>query len=118
MENINKEEEIDLLQEKLEELYTERKNIENAILRDEERFDVRELSETDPRRKTMAYLHGRYSELDLEIQKIKDKISELRNKSTLQQKEDKLSSLEAEEKTISEAEALIEQQKEGQDIGE
>ena len=105
MENIDKEEEIDWLQEKLEELYTERKNIENAILRD----DVRELSETAPRR--------RYLELDLEIRKIKEKISELRNKSTLQQKEDKLSSLEAEEKTISEAEALIEQQKEGQDIG-
>lgn len=38
--------------------------------------------------------------------------------SPLQQREEKLSSLEAEEKTISEAEALIDQQKEGQDIGE
>lgn len=38
-------------------------------------------------------------------------------KSPLQQREEKLSSLENEEKKISEAEALIEQQKEGQDIG-
>lgn len=36
----------------------------------------------------------------------------------LKAKESELSSLENEEKTISEAEALIEQQKEGQDIGE
>lgn len=36
----------------------------------------------------------------------------------LEGKEDELSSLEKEEKTISEAEALIDQQKEGQDIGE
>lgn len=39
-------------------------------------------------------------------------------KTPLQQKEEELSSLEAEAKTISEAEALIDQQKEGQDIGE
>ena len=38
--------------------------------------------------------------------------------SPLAQKEEELSSLEAEAKTISEAEALIDQQKEGQDIGE
>lgn len=106
-------EEINLLQEKLEELYTERKNIENAIFRNEEKFNGRELSE-----KAMAYLYERYSEIDLEIQKIKDKISDLINKSTLQKKEEELSSLETEEKTISEAEALMEQQKEGQDIGE
>ncbi len=42
------------------------------------------------------------------------------NRSTLQQREEELSALEAEEKTISEAEALIDKQseKEGQDIGE
>ena len=39
-------------------------------------------------------------------------------KTPLQQKEEELFSLEAEAKTISEAEALIDQQKEGQDIGE
>ena len=39
-------------------------------------------------------------------------------KSPLQQREEELSSLENEEKKISEAEALIEQQKEGQDRGE
>lgn len=39
-------------------------------------------------------------------------------KTKLQQKETELSSLEAEAKTISEAEALIDQQKEGQNIGE
>ena len=39
-------------------------------------------------------------------------------KSPLQQREEELSSLESEEKNISEAEALIEQQKEGQNIGE
>lgn len=39
-------------------------------------------------------------------------------KTPLQQKEEELSSLEAEAKTISEAEALIDQQKEGQNIGE
>ena len=39
-------------------------------------------------------------------------------KSPLQQREEKLSSLESEEKKISKAEALIEQQKEGQNIGE
>lgn len=41
-----------------------------------------------------------------------------KEKTPLQQKEEELSSLEAEAKTISEAEALIDQQKEGQDIGE
>lgn len=42
------------------------------------------------------------------------------NRSTLQQREEELSALETEEKTISEAEALIDKQseKEGQDIGE
>ena len=40
------------------------------------------------------------------------------SKTFLQQKEEELSSLEVEEKKISEAETLIEQQKEGQDIGE
>ncbi|MBR3133814.1 MAG: hypothetical protein IKG42_07190 [Clostridia bacterium] len=40
------------------------------------------------------------------------------NRTSLQQKEEELTSLEKEEKTISEAEALIDQQKEGQDIGE
>ena len=42
------------------------------------------------------------------------------NKTPLQQKEDELSSLEEEEKTISEAEALIkkEMDKKGKDIGE
>ena len=39
------------------------------------------------------------------------------SKSPLQQREEELSSLEAEAKTISEAEALIDQQKEAQDIG-
>ena len=39
-------------------------------------------------------------------------------KSPLQQREEELSSLENEEKKISEVEALIEQQKEGQDRGE
>ena len=43
---------------------------------------------------------------------------ENQSKSPLQQKEQELSSLEAEAITISEAEALIDQQKEGQDIGE
>lgn len=41
-----------------------------------------------------------------------------KSKTPLQQKEEELSALEKEEKTISEAEALIDQQKEGQDIGE
>ena len=41
-----------------------------------------------------------------------------KRKSYLQQREAELSSLEAEEKTISEAEVLIDQQKEGQNIGE
>lgn len=40
------------------------------------------------------------------------------NKTSLQQKEAELASLESEEKKISAVEALIEQQKEGQDIGE
>ena len=43
---------------------------------------------------------------------------EIRTKSMLQQKEEELSSLETEAKKISKAEALIEQQKEGQDMGE
>lgn len=41
-----------------------------------------------------------------------------KSKTPLKQREEKLSSLEAEEKTISEAEALIDQQKEGQNKGE
>ncbi len=42
----------------------------------------------------------------------------LNSRSPLQQREEELSSLEDEEKTISGAEVLIDQQKEGQDIGE
>ena len=41
-----------------------------------------------------------------------------RKRQNLKSREEELSSLEAEAKTISEAEALIDQQKEGQDIGE
>ena len=48
----------------------------------------------------------------------KEEFIHTKNDSLLQQKEEELSSLEAEEKTISEAEVLINQQKEGQDIGE
>ncbi len=43
---------------------------------------------------------------------------EIRTKSLLQQKEEELSSLETEARKISEAEALIEQQKEGNDMGD
>ena len=121
MEN---EKRIDELQEKLEELYTERKNIENEIFRQEEKFDIRELSETDIRYRGMVYLRERYSALDLEIQRIRKEIAQLREvkedkaKSPLQQREQGLSSLEAEEKKISEAENLINQQRTGQNIGE
>ena len=54
------------------------------------------------------------------ISKRKEKVENLIHTelTPLQQKEEELSSLEAEAKTISEAEALIDQQKEGQDIGE
>lgn len=44
--------------------------------------------------------------------------NEIRTKSILQQKEEELSSLEKVSKKISEAETLIEQQKEGQEIGD
>lgn len=120
MEN---EKRIDELQAKLEELYTERKNVENAIFRQEEKIDIRELSKTDTRYRGMEYLRERYSTLDIEIQKIRDEIQQLRDgqkNSPLQKREQELSSLEAEEKTITEAEALIDRQaqKEGQDIGE
>ena len=126
MENENK---INELQEKLEQMYQERSKIENSIFRQEEKFDIRELPETDIRYRNMVYLKERYSTLDLEIQKVKEELEKLQEGSQvkggqeispLQQKEAKLSSLEAEEKTIAEAEALIEKQtgKEGQDIGE
>ncbi len=46
------------------------------------------------------------------------KKDDLQKQTTLQEREEELSTLEAEEKTISEAEALIDQQKEGQDVGE
>ena len=49
---------------------------------------------------------------------IKEKLLSLKQMSLLQQKEIELSKLESEEKIISEAEKIIEQQKEGQDRGE
>lgn len=120
MEN---EKKIDELQSKLEELYTERKNVENTIFRLEEKSDIRELSETDARHRNMEYLTERYSALDIEIQKIKDEIEQLKNsqkESPLQKREKELSSLEVEERTIAETEALIDKQteKEGKYIGE
>ena len=49
---------------------------------------------------------------------IDDKMKFLEEGSKLQQREEKLSSLEAEEQTISKAESLIDQQRPGQNIGE
>ena len=126
MEN---EKKINELQEKLEQMYQERSKVENSIFRQEEKFDIRKLPETDVRYKNMVYLRERYSTLDLEIQKVKEELEKLqegldsretKRKSPLQQRETELTSLETEEKTITEAEALIEKQteKEGQDIGE
>ena len=126
MEN---EKKINELQEKLEQMYQERSKVENSIFRQEEKFDIRKLPETDVRYRNMVYLRERYSTLDLEIQKVKEELEKLQEgldsretqrKSPLQQRETELTSLETEEKTITEAEALIEKQteKEGQDIGE
>lgn len=126
MEN---EKKINELQEKLEQMYQERSKVENSIFRQEEKFDIRKLPETDVRYRNMVYLRERYSTLDLEIQKVKEELEKLqegldsretKRKSPLQQRETELTSLETEEKTITEAEALIEKQteKEGQDIGE
>ena len=59
-------------------------------------------------------IHGVEEEYGVEIFEEHDNSE----KTLLQQKEEKLASLEAESNTISEAEALIDQQKEGQNIGE
>ena len=71
----------------------------------------------------MLYLKERYTTLGLEMQKAKEELERLKKvqeNSPLQQREQELSSLETEEKTIAEAEALIDKQtaKEGQNIGE
>ena len=71
--------------------------------------------------------YGFYFKLSQEMEQKLDENKELKQfgdeywnkrRQELKAKESELSSLENEEKTISEAEALIEQQKEGQDIGE
>lgn len=57
-------------------------------------------------------------ETGFEINEYGEIIRPNNTKTSLQQKEEELSSLEKEEKTISKAETLIEQQRKGQDIGE
>ena len=117
MDNLEKWDE---LRQKLEKLIQERSRIEDDIFRQEEKFDIRELKETDVRYRNMVWLKDRYNELGLEIDEIRKELENLRGTSPLQKREAELSSLEAEEQTISEAEALIGKQteKEGQDIGE
>ena len=73
----------------------------------------------------IAYSLNDDGELELSeignLRRITDDMSELgkdNEQSPLQQREAELESLEAEERTITEAEALIGQQKEGQDLGE
>ena len=61
---------------------------------------------------------SKYNTNNLFIMNIKEKLLSLKQMSLLQQKEIELSKLESEEKIISEAEKIIEQQKEGQDRGE
>ena len=84
MEN---EKKINELQEKLEQMYQERSKVENSIFRQEEKFDIRKLPETDVRYRNMVYLRERYSTLDLEIQKVKEELEKLQESS--QVKEDK-----------------------------
>lgn len=65
--------------------------------------------------KVQAYVRG-----EIDINKLNEQygLVHTKEKTPLEQKEAELTALEAEAKTISEAEALIDQQKEGQDIGE
>lgn len=58
-------------------------------------------------------------ELIMEVQEsIEEERKKYTKKTLLQQKEEELSSLEAEARKISEAEAIIDQQKEGHDMGD
>lgn len=65
--------------------------------------------------KVQAYVRG-----EIDINKLNEQygLVHTKERTPLEQKEAELTELEAEAKTISEAEALIDQQKEGQDIGE
>lgn len=77
-------------------------------------------SEFDPEYHELFDLHDKIEELEEGIAKATESISFYESIMELHKKEEELSALEAEEKTISEAEALIDKQteKNGQDIGE
>ena len=83
--------------------------------REDESFYIDEYEEMDSRPNTKPKDEHKEETISPIL---KQWLDEGKSKTPLQQKEEELSALEAEEKTISEAEALIEEQKEGQDKGE
>lgn len=85
---------------------------------DYDRFHTNKYLKAEQIPETLAFYIEVAKQCQVKNREISKEESETIEKTPLEQKEAELTALEAEAKTISEAEALIDQQKEGQDIGE